>query len=144
MTGEIAKKLVALETWVLVGIVSRWGSLTIENNIATTSSRGFRFLARLRETLGVVSTHSLLGLRRFGKDCGVTVNSYSDVQRVTLIRETQKNYGPPAIYRIVDKGKDPFVRTVDEFYNCIHLILADYQRQPEQSLATPSGSVWGH
>ena len=133
MTKEIATTLAGLAPRELVGIVSQWSTMPIKERIAAASK--FSFLAWLRKSLDVLPPYSVLELKRFAKDCGVTAEVYLDVDRncrVSLARETRKYYSIVSI--------DPLVSTVDEFDNCIRLILTNYLMQPEQALAIPGGS----
>ena len=93
MTKEIATTLAGLAPRELVGIVSQWSTMPIKERIAAASK--FSFLAWLSKSLDVLPPYSVLELKRFAKDCGVTAEVYLDVDRncrVSLARETRKYY----------------------------------------------------
>ncbi|TSC76742.1 MAG: hypothetical protein G01um101429_1132 [Parcubacteria group bacterium Gr01-1014_29] len=131
MTKDIAEKLAGLEPRDLVGVVSRWNTMPIKENIATVSKS---FVARLGESLGVVSPHSILQIRPFARNFGIIATLYLDADRkcrVSLEREKQKCSIIIGDYQI---------NTADEFDNCIRLVLTNFLMQLDQVLAVPSGS----
>ena len=132
MTKEIAEELAGLGRRDLVGIVSRWNTMPIKENISTIPKS---FVARLSESLDAVTPGAFLKLERFARDCGVTVTVCRGVGNnlhVSLKRESGKYQGIIGDFQI---------GTADEFDTCARRILTDYLMQPEQVLAVPGGSL---